>query len=62
MTANRFVVLFSDDEEEWMHPTFAVSSCAVSRVDQTDLVESPVMRVEIPPVAGRSQAVDDVPI
>ena len=45
-----------------MPPTFAASSGAVRRVHQTDLVESPVVRVEIPPVAGRSQAVDDVPM
>ena len=52
----------SDDEEEWVPPTFAASSGAVRRVHQTDLVESPVVRVEIPPVAGRSQSVDDVPV
>ena len=33
MTANRFVVL-SNDEEEWVLPTFAASSGAVRRVHQ----------------------------
>ena len=37
------------------------SSGSVRRVHQTNLVESPVVRVEIPTVAGRSQAVVDVP-
>ena len=34
MTANRFVVLSSDDEEEWVPPTVAVSSGAIRRVHQ----------------------------
>ena len=34
MTANRFVVLSSDDEEEWVPPTVAASRGAVRRVHQ----------------------------
>ena len=36
-------------------------SLSFRRVHQTNSVESPVVRVEIPTVAGRSQAVADVP-
>ena len=61
MNANRFVVLSSDDEEEWVPTTLLVSSGAVRSAHHWDQVESPSVRVGIPPMARRSQHVDDVP-